>query len=195
MPKTYRDAIRVSARLGVKYLWIDSLCIFQDSQTDWFKEALRMRHVHGNSYLTISALSGADDHAGLFYSRDTSVIAPAVVTLKLSHEQTASPYRSHTESLRRLEIWNEDGVTTERAWCLQERLLSPRTLCFGRRHIFWGCRERCASDLRPETIYSTPIAPENSVLWKHLIGTPTVDADVEGSWRLLDSWYATMAIY
>jgi hypothetical protein len=195
LPKTYRDAIRVSAQLGVKYLWIDSLCILQDSQTDWFAEASRMRHVYGDSYLTISALSGADDHAGLFYSRDTSVIAPAVVPLRLSHGQTVSLYRSRTENLRRLEIWNEDGVTTQRAWCLQERLLSPRTLHFGRRQIFWECRERCASDLRPESIYSTPIVPEDSGLWKHLIGAPTFDTAKAGPRRLLDSWYATVAIY
>src|SRR5436305_14453620 len=35
LPKTFQDAIVVTRRLGYQYLWIDSLCIVQDSHRDW----------------------------------------------------------------------------------------------------------------------------------------------------------------
>lgn len=44
--KTFLDAIEVCRHLGVRYLWIDSLCIIQDSLEDWF-----VAHWHASSYL------------------------------------------------------------------------------------------------------------------------------------------------
>jgi len=66
LPKTNRDAISVTAQLGIGYIWIDALCIYQDSQDDWRTEAAMMQDVYKNSYLTISAVAGSDDHSGLF---------------------------------------------------------------------------------------------------------------------------------
>ena len=34
LPKTFQDAICITRELGVKYLWIDSLCICQDDKGD-----------------------------------------------------------------------------------------------------------------------------------------------------------------
>lgn len=39
LPKTFQDAITITQQLGIGYLWIDSLCIIQDSPKDWKKEA------------------------------------------------------------------------------------------------------------------------------------------------------------
>lgn len=39
MPKSFRDAVHVTTRLGYNYLWIDSLCIMQDSAEDWSRES------------------------------------------------------------------------------------------------------------------------------------------------------------
>lgn len=35
LPKTFCEAIQVCRKLGMPYLWIDSLCIIQDSKGDW----------------------------------------------------------------------------------------------------------------------------------------------------------------
>jgi Heterokaryon incompatibility protein (HET) len=32
LPKTFRDAIQITPHLGLRYLWIDSLCIVQDNR-------------------------------------------------------------------------------------------------------------------------------------------------------------------
>lgn len=66
LPQTFKDAIKVTRNLRIPYIWIDSLCIVQDSAEDWAVESANMRAVYGNSYLTIAATSSADSHGGLF---------------------------------------------------------------------------------------------------------------------------------
>jgi hypothetical protein len=39
LPLTFRQAISITSRLGEKYVWIDSLCIIQDSVQDWVEES------------------------------------------------------------------------------------------------------------------------------------------------------------
>lgn len=39
LPLTFRQAISITLRLGEKYIRIDSLCIVQDSVTDWMEES------------------------------------------------------------------------------------------------------------------------------------------------------------
>jgi hypothetical protein len=55
IPKTLQDAMIISHRLGLRYLWVDSLTIIQDDNADWKAEADKMATVYGNSYITISA--------------------------------------------------------------------------------------------------------------------------------------------
>jgi hypothetical protein len=55
LPKTVMDAVRCTQGLGLKYLWVDSLCIIQDSDTDKAKEIGRMSGIYKNAYATISA--------------------------------------------------------------------------------------------------------------------------------------------
>jgi hypothetical protein len=63
-PGTFRDAITVVGRLGIQYLWVDSLCIIQGDKTDWELESSRMGTVYCNAYLTIAAANAADDSEG-----------------------------------------------------------------------------------------------------------------------------------
>ena len=39
LPKTYRDALAVVASVGMRYIWIDSLCIIQDDENDWKQQS------------------------------------------------------------------------------------------------------------------------------------------------------------
>lgn len=92
LPKTFAEAMRVSTFVGVHYLWIDSLCIFQDSVDDWRMEASTMANVYRNSFLTISAVSGRNAGAGLFYQRDVSRVAPTLVRFGLSNSADKTIY-------------------------------------------------------------------------------------------------------
>lgn len=66
LPKTFRDAIMVTRRLGQRFLWIDSLCIIQDSQEDWEIESGRMGSIYEQAYLTIAATHSPDGNGGCF---------------------------------------------------------------------------------------------------------------------------------
>lgn len=46
LPKSFQDAIHITRELGVRFLWIDSLCILQDSVTDWQQESALMADVY-----------------------------------------------------------------------------------------------------------------------------------------------------
>jgi hypothetical protein len=66
LPKTFRDAIDVTRAMGYEYLWIDSLCIIQDSADDWKKEARRMAIIYDNAVFTIAAMDAENSSHGLF---------------------------------------------------------------------------------------------------------------------------------
>ena len=53
---TFQHAVAVTKQLGIRYLWIDSLCIVQDSKEDWRSESARMSSVYNHSTLTIAVL-------------------------------------------------------------------------------------------------------------------------------------------
>ena len=40
LPKNFQDAISYTRTMGIEYLWIDSLCIIQDSEEDWLRESM-----------------------------------------------------------------------------------------------------------------------------------------------------------
>jgi hypothetical protein len=66
LPKTFQDAIKIAKALGLEYVWIDSLCIFQDDDDDWRKEASLLSSVYGGSYLNIAASSATSAHQGCY---------------------------------------------------------------------------------------------------------------------------------
>jgi hypothetical protein len=64
LPQTFADAIAVTLAVGLHYLWVDSLCIVQDSVTDWEKESSMMGRIYENAELTIAACSSMDSAGG-----------------------------------------------------------------------------------------------------------------------------------
>lgn len=63
LPPLFQDAIIITRQLGLRYLWIDSLCIIQDSLRDWETEAAKMASIYQNSYVTISATDASNGSA------------------------------------------------------------------------------------------------------------------------------------
>jgi hypothetical protein len=66
LPKMFRDVISIVHSLGLRYLWIDSLCIIQDDIEDWRQEGSKMAKIYQSAHLTISAISVPDSSTGLF---------------------------------------------------------------------------------------------------------------------------------
>ena len=61
LPMVFQDAIRITYDLGFRYIWIDSLCIIQDSRDDWHKESLAMDRVYLNGVLNLAATGYRND--------------------------------------------------------------------------------------------------------------------------------------
>ncbi|KAF1828678.1 HET-domain-containing protein [Decorospora gaudefroyi] len=66
LSKTFQDAVSFTYRLDLKYLWIDSLCIIQDSIDDWRREGSRMSQIYKNAIITLAATGAADGREGCF---------------------------------------------------------------------------------------------------------------------------------
>lgn len=146
LPKTYRDAIMVTQNLGVAFLWIDSLCIIQDSALDWANESSKMKQVFQNSCLNLAAGASQDSTGGLFYPRSPLGIAPCEV--KVGRGANAKFARSiYSPEASRNEL-----VLFTRGWVFQELLLAPRILLFGKKELYWECNEVSGSEIYPEGI-------------------------------------------
>ena len=134
LPSSMQDAIAVTRRFRVRYLWIDSLCIVQDSVEDWSHEAAQMASIYENAFLTIGATSTESDEEAFLQPLRTPLmlrVRTSEGTLEDIYVQPAG--RPEDELPTRQPLWG-------RAWCYQERLLSRRMLHFTRRELWWECR-------------------------------------------------------
>ncbi|KAH7629858.1 heterokaryon incompatibility protein-domain-containing protein [Sordaria sp. MPI-SDFR-AT-0083] len=151
MPKLFQEAMTVALHLDVNYIWIDALCILhdKDDQTDWRHEASQMQKVYSYSFCNISALDATSCSDTLFSQPRNAKeeLLPHIIHLKvvsdpLSSSGIAKP-ESFTLSVSDISIWQKHvstALVNTRAWVLQERVLAPRILHFGRRQLFWECR-------------------------------------------------------
>lgn len=135
-PQNFRDAIEVTRSLGIRFLWIDSLCIIQDDTNDWEQEAINMGSVYTHAYLTIAASRSPDSESGFLNPRS----GLEVVQMRVKPALWGSLSKQYQYSLG-LETNYSDmaGPLTTRAWAFQERILSPRILHFTKSGIFWEC--------------------------------------------------------
>lgn len=134
LPATFRDAIRVTRELGKSYLWIDSLCILQDRDGDWESEAGKMQDVFRGAYCTIAATSATDSTQG-FLDRPPASTSNSWV-------RVPSPSDAAVFVTTFMDKFEEDvlaGPLNKRAWVLQERALSRRTIHFTNRQTYWEC--------------------------------------------------------
>lgn len=153
LPKTFRDAIEVTRFLTIRYLWIDSLCIFQDAAdlSDWTKEASLMDKVYAHGTLNISATAASDSLQGLFFDRRSSDFHTQAVDFAFDEEGMRCSNIAPCYTVKSL-FWIdciEDAPVNKRAWVLQERLLAKRVLHFGQTQLFWECAELEAAETFP----------------------------------------------
>jgi hypothetical protein len=185
LPKTFRDVMAVASHLGLKYVWIDRLCIYQDSVEDWRLEASAMKDVYKGSYLNVSALGGDNDEAGLFHDRQASQVVPSILRLQVSTEGKSKTFVFDRDLMSGWTgTWSREPLVF-RAWIIQERLLAPRVLHYGSRQLFWECRQQSACEIHPRAVHSIPIPDQSAArtkthehphLWKQLL---------DAGWRMV----------
>ncbi|PTB40190.1 hypothetical protein M441DRAFT_195700 [Trichoderma asperellum CBS 433.97] len=155
---TYQDSITFLRKFSkwhqeeygepIRYIWIDSLCIVQDSKSDWEKHSLKMSDIYSNSSITLVESHELDTAKRLFQDssfRDISKPVSIRDAQGNNHElHFRKPIHHPTYMI------NDGSVPVwKRAWVFQERLLSHRLLIFGPDELSWQCasHHRCECGL------------------------------------------------
>ncbi|KAK3401095.1 heterokaryon incompatibility protein-domain-containing protein [Sordaria brevicollis] len=145
LSQTFKDALKIAQSLGYRYIWIDSLCIIQDSREDWEREALTMSTVYGHSICNLAALDidGVDQ---CFAERNPLEFVPCRISKP--NAQSTIYAATRDKGLRR---FPEPGriPLLDRGWVFQERMLPPRLLHFGGEQVYWECRHHAISEAHP----------------------------------------------
>lgn len=167
LTQTFLEAIQFTLFLGIEYIWIDALCIVQDSLPDWELEAPRMDRVYTNSYVNIAATGSVVGDESLFrYSNNSSLsIVPCRISVNRPHV-SPGPIIVHHPRLWSTQVNSED--LSCRGWVLQETLLAPRVLHFAQDEIFWECDSLKACQTFPKGIPKDEDSP-NLREWRRLL--------------------------
>ncbi|KAH7397014.1 heterokaryon incompatibility protein-domain-containing protein [Phaeosphaeria sp. MPI-PUGE-AT-0046c] len=140
LPKVVQDSIDLVRRLGMQYLWVDALCIVQDSARSWSLNAYNMDLIYGCAAFTICAADGSSASTGLLAmnentgtGRKSQDIASCTPDIRLIVSRPPAMFIRSSK-------WNT------RAWTFQERLLSRRCLIFTGNRVFFQCHSTGMSE-------------------------------------------------
>lgn len=204
LPKTFIDALNIAGRFGIRYVWIDRLCIYQDSAEDWRRESSLMHEVYKKAYFSVSALGADDDNGGCFFPREPSKVAPSIVRLQLDADGDSRPFRFELEKGWAWRLSFEKEPLVNRAWVVQERLLAPRIIHFGRAQVFWECGEAKCCETHPDGVrFFDSLGKEeekserrgNTHLWKQLLDAPDRRYVEDPYEQLFLDWNAIVTLY
>ncbi|OAL26374.1 hypothetical protein AYO22_04292 [Fonsecaea multimorphosa] len=154
LSKTFLDAMDITRRLGFRYLWIDSLCIIQDDESDWQTEAAKMGDVYRQGFLNLAAVDS--DEPGFFRDRDGALKRPCKLDIKVPDGVLPLNNGDIIHALPRQKLGPKKlsqayrGPLDSRGWVLQEYMLARRTLNFGKKMIYWDCLTMLASEPTPD---------------------------------------------
>jgi hypothetical protein len=186
LTKTFTNTIDLTRRLGVRYLWIDSFCVIQGDLKDWEVEGPRMLDVYRGGVCNIAATGAANGNVGLFYERSKPVIDPPLLQATGAYNHRSISREAgigvaitthHTTSfvLADDSLW-ANGVSKSplgiRSWCLQERVLVPRTIHFSNKQLFFEYQKGQCYLTFPDGIPQA-IIPESEQ--KHLFSLNTTN--------------------
>ncbi|KAI1201454.1 heterokaryon incompatibility protein-domain-containing protein [Nemania serpens] len=134
LPPTFRDAILIARKLKLRYIWIDSLCIMQDSRSDWESESAKMASIYKNAFITIAATASPDFQGGCFSKSDADLCFHVKQSGVLD-----TVIAARTQVTGKLP---ELYPLLTRGWVYQERMLSRRYLHCYRNELMLECREQ-----------------------------------------------------
>ena len=209
LPRTFQDALQIARGLGCRYIWIDALCIIQDSDSDKAREIAKMKDVFQNSYLTVAVADSPDTDSGILFPR-LSADSPEV-KVEWRDSVTQQKVTAHL----RVDKYGKDGVTaghssnayvsgqlSRRAWTLQERLLPCRVLHYTSDQLVWECqtvRSWESSNFVESVDDSLPEVGDDVRIIKNINLKPMIrimkELEVWGPDALYRYWYRVLAAY
>ncbi|KZL87609.1 heterokaryon incompatibility protein, partial [Colletotrichum incanum] len=146
-PQTIQDAVEITRKLNLRYLWVDALCIIQDSRSDWEVESAKMASVYHNAYLTIAAGTSTCASEGFLHQKHLATAQrqplrmdwrtdrgqPTVLAVRIVPAMDTHSYNIGGDRQKILPL-------NVRGWTLQEELLSHRTVTYTQNELWWTCQ-------------------------------------------------------
>lgn len=188
LPTTLRDSVRFTRLLGVQYIWIDAICICQDSG-EWASESTKMMQYYENAYFTTAPIMCASSNGSFFQTR------PTFVSEMVTYD-TGERLQFHYPNLLIGKTEMDSSAWNSRGWTFQEQLLSSRVLYIGEHQMSWECREGS------QTFSATPTQlsmSEGLYTDNHYLPVSLEDAAGSTEWsdidRLRNKWYFLLGQY
>lgn len=152
LPQTLEDALVLTAAIGERYVWIDKYCIDQNNQEQVKEQIANMDTIYRQAWLTLIALASPNADSGIAGvsrsmkgRRQPTLVLPDGRLVATSIENSREQYGYFP--------WDE------RAWTLQEFVLSRRCLMFSDCHVSLLCQEELFHDTLPAS------CPDNLHIW------------------------------
>ncbi|CAO2653535.1 Nn.00g029460.m01.CDS01 [Neocucurbitaria sp. VM-36] len=191
LPQTLLDAIYVTRHLGLRYIWIDALCIIQDSNEDRAFEIGQMAKVYSNATITIAATRAAAVWQGFLSERPP---------IRLPDRHFSLPAQRNSDNMGEITLVpsTHEGVDPLdlRGWCYQERVLSPRLIDFGTLRTQYTCQDSTShsdgwSALPVERAYGAYL---NSEIVTDLIAGNYAPEDMQLHWLQVVQGFTTRGL-
>ncbi|KAF2839869.1 hypothetical protein M501DRAFT_932939, partial [Patellaria atrata CBS 101060] len=156
LPGTITDAILVTRKLSVRYLWVDAICIIQDDMDDWETQGSQMDTIFFNSWLTIAADCAEDSQSGFIRNRNTLSIVPCIHPSIFKNDKTRHDGNMvNGDVVCHFPASFPSSYLEDRGWIMQEELLSRRLLHYEEETVTWECPSAIPSERSPQ-MKSTP---------------------------------------
>ncbi|KAH9850211.1 heterokaryon incompatibility protein-domain-containing protein, partial [Lenzites betulinus] len=186
LPPSIRDAIYVTPSLGLHLLWVDTLCIIQDSDEDKVHELGQMHNIYRNAYLTIIAANARSVSGGFLQQRTIPESQLTLPFICAAPSLSPAPEVKPNETTPRVGqiyltdphyfnktvgFWGDadrDPIKA-RAWCLQEYMMSSQTLQYrcstSARNVGRGYLDLRGARLAQALLPYTPAVEPHSEKW------------------------------
>ena len=150
LPMTFQNCVTTARELGVRYIWIDSLCIIQDDRQDWARHARSMDLIYENALFTVAAVCSPNGQVPYLGPHAPSNRASwQVVNINIDTPSVEPPTNAKGLPQAQLKArkYGPDlfpgwcyGPLEYRGWAWQERYLSVRIINFTKEEARWHCK-------------------------------------------------------
>jgi hypothetical protein len=177
LPASYKEAIYYAMELNIAYLWVDCLCIIQDSSEDWLQQAALMNLVYGNCEVCIALLGAAENNGASFSQRSVNLLRPLHLSAQWDGQGVQDYYLVNEMSIQEITT----SVLESRGWVVQETFLAPRVLYLGSTQVWFQCGQGVACETYPG--------------WYPYLWNTTRQSEVESQESLHLVWESTVERY
>jgi hypothetical protein len=197
LPQAFQDAISITKDLGIRFIWIDALCILQDVKDDFAQECTSMSSIYANSSCNIVATFGKNPHKSFFRTRNHQSLQIGKLFNAWKVHDSQRDIWLGMDAIVKGDRLSEEMFNCEistRGWILQEILLAPRSLYFGMNQVHWICQSLEACEIWPEGV-----PPETGTLVdsdSHLFRSSNdcQEFDNVNQWNGIVTRYSTLAL-